>query len=73
MKALNPIVEVTANYLRARAKADGGELGVSPDSLMFARAADLIIEQAGRIDAAKENLLVIQKKLLEMESRGGYA
>jgi hypothetical protein len=72
MKALDPIVEVTANYLRARAKADGGELGVSPDSLMFARAADLIIEQAGRIDAVKESLLTIQKKLLEMESRGGH-
>lgn len=71
MKALDPIVEVTANYLRARAKADGGELGVSPDSLMFARAADLIIEQAGRIDAAKENLLLIQKKLNEMD-RGGW-
>jgi hypothetical protein len=39
---------------------------------MFARAADLIIEQAGRIDAAKESLLTIQKKLLEMESRGGH-
>ena len=73
MKALDPIVEVTANYLRARAKADGGELGVSPDSLMFARAADLIIEQAGRIDAAKENLLVIQRKLIEMETRGGFS
>ena len=71
MKALDPIVEVTANYLRARAKADGGDLGVSPDSLMFARAADLIIEQAGRIDAAKENLLLIQKKLNEMD-RGGW-
>ena len=73
MKALDPIVEVTANYLRARAKADGGDLGVSPDSLMFARAADLIVDQAKRIDAAKENLLLIQKKLLEMESRGGFA
>jgi hypothetical protein len=72
MKALDPIVEVTANYLRARARAEGGDLGVSPDSLMFARAADLIIEQAGRIDAAKESLLTIQKKLLEMESRGGH-
>jgi hypothetical protein len=38
---------------------------------MFARAADLIIEQAGRIDAAKESLLMIQKKVTEMESRGG--
>ena len=73
MKALNPIVEVTANYLRARAKADGGDLGVSPDSLMFARAADLIIDQAKRIDAAKENLLVIQRKLIEMETRGGFS
>ena len=73
MKALDPIVEVTANYLRARARADGGDLGVSPDSLMFARAADLIIEQAGRIDAAKESLLLIQKKVTAMESQGGYA
>ena len=73
MKALDPIVEVTANYLRARAKADGGDLGVSPDSLMFARAADLIIDQAKRIDAAKENLLVIQRKLIEMETRGGFS
>ena len=72
MKALDPIVEVTANYLRARARAEGGDLGVSPDSLMFARAADLIIEQAGRIQAAKESLLMIQKKVTEMESRGGH-
>ncbi len=71
MKALDPIVEVTANYLRARARAEGGDLGVSPDSLMFSRAADLIIEQAGRIQAAKESLLTIQRKLIEMESRGG--
>lgn len=73
MKALDPIVEVTANYLRARAKADGGELGVSPDSLMFARAADLIIEQAGRIEAAKENLLAIQRRVHEMERGGWYS
>jgi len=60
---------VAADYLKARARADSGELGCNPDTLMFTKAAELLITQQDAIAALKERVVKLQREVQEYECR----
>jgi len=62
-------VNVAAEYLKARARADSGDPGCSPDSLMFFKAAELLISQLETISTLRDRLVKAQRQVQEYECR----
>jgi hypothetical protein len=62
-------VQVTVEYLRARARADAAGQECHPDSLMLSQAADLLVEQEAALASLRERAVVLQRQVGEYECR----